>query len=43
VFEVLKKMVAGYVTYVRDLHHRFQITAAGIATAGTSRGGASCS
>jgi len=36
VFEVLKKMAAAsYATHVRDPHHRFQITPAGIAAAGT--------
>jgi nitric oxide reductase NorQ protein len=36
VFEVLKKMAAaGYATHVRDPHHRFQITPAGVAAAGT--------
>ncbi|GAA3913815.1 AAA family ATPase [Actinoplanes auranticolor] len=36
VFEVLKKMAAaGHATHVRDPHHRFQITRAGIDAAGT--------
>jgi nitric oxide reductase NorQ protein len=36
VHEALKKMAAaGYATHVRDPHHRFQITPAGIAAAGT--------
>lgn len=36
VFEVLKKMAtAGYATHVTDPHHRFQVTPAGIAAAGT--------
>jgi nitric oxide reductase NorQ protein len=36
VFEVLKKMAGlGYATHVRDPHHRFQVTPAGIAAAGT--------
>jgi nitric oxide reductase NorQ protein len=36
VAEVLKKMtVAGHATHVRDPHHRFQITQAGIDAAGT--------
>jgi nitric oxide reductase NorQ protein len=36
VFEVLKKMTAaGHATHVRDPHHRFQVTPAGVAAAGT--------
>jgi nitric oxide reductase NorQ protein len=36
VFEVLKKMAAaGHATHVRDPHHRFQITQAGVDAAGT--------